>query len=70
MSNNGSRDQIKQALQEIVEMFDDKIPYIGMIMDIPIVDKIEKETINKVVDVLFDENTNQNDPDTFMMWSA
>ena len=48
------KDDIEETLAACLEMVDDKLPLIGPIMDLPIVNDIEHEVIKIVVDLVWD----------------
>lgn len=52
MSDN--REQVKEAIICALETLDDRIPFIGPFMDIPCVDKVERDVISRIVDYLCD----------------
>ena len=51
MSNDERKNQFKEILVEIVELIDDKIG--GPVMDLPIIDKLEKEIVEAIVDMIW-----------------
>ena len=59
-----TKEQLRDVILELIEILDDKIPYVGPFMDLPAVDAAEKS----LVDALLSDCT-VND-DAFMAWSA
>ena len=55
-----SSDVIAEVCLACIEAVDDKIPIIGPLMDMECVDKVEKELVKRVVDIIvnyvFDED--------------
>lgn len=52
MSDN--REIVKEALVCALETVDDKIPIVGPFMDIPCIDKMERDLVSMIVDYLCD----------------
>jgi hypothetical protein len=72
MSEN-TKEALKHAITDIVEAYDQCLPFVGPIMDIKTIDAFEKRTIDILVDALwnaaFKESTDQT-PDDVCFWTA
>lgn len=69
MTKTDTKDEIKDTVTEVVEVFDNMIPVVGPYMDLPIVDKMEAFVISHVIDAIYDLNFREEDAN-FMVWSA
>jgi hypothetical protein len=63
-----AKELLKELLVDALEMVDDKIG--GPVMDLPIVDEIEKNIVHVVVDVLWSLATKETDVHDVLPWSA
>lgn len=52
MSDN--REIVKEAIICAIETVDDRIPVIGPLMDLPCVDRVERDMVTMFVDWVFD----------------
>ena len=42
---------VKESLEQMVEVLDNHIPIVGSLMDLPIIDALEKSAVDNIVDI-------------------
>lgn len=65
-----SKDTLKKGIMAVLEIVDDKIPFVGPIMDIPIIDKLEEELVGCMVDMVCDASHEYGPMSFDLPWSA
>lgn len=54
MTKSNAKEDLEKSLLACVEMVDDKVPFIGPIMDLPIVNELEQVAVKMIVDYICD----------------
>lgn len=74
MEEKSKKQIFKDFITSVVEVFDNHIPVVGPIMDLPIVDEFEKKTVDVIVEsswsVLTKPVSSSSSWSRFMCWSA
>jgi len=66
--NNNNAESVKQTLRCVIELVDDKLPVVGPLMDLPIVDELEEALVNRLVDAMLQVSADEEGD--AMPWSA
>jgi hypothetical protein len=48
------KEECKRQVYAVVEILDDLIPVVGKFMDIPFIDRVEKQIVDNTIDAIWD----------------